>query len=113
MTLKEKVPLAGPGWLAARCSSGEAHLTDRWLLQVCAHTSPVYLRVPGEELFSAPPASYMLTLIEGSLTWVENLAARPDPERFERVCKVFYEARARLHRRLHEHGIDHDVQQNR
>jgi len=113
MTLKEKVPLAGPGWLAARCSSRQAHLTDMWPLQVCAHTSPVYLRAPGEGLFSAPAASYMLTLIEGSLTWVDNLAAPPDPSRLERVRKVFYEARARLHRRLHEHGIDHDIQQKR
>lgn len=113
MTLKEKLPVAGPGWLAARCSSRQAQMTDMWPLQVCAHTSPVYFRVPGQELFSAPAAAYMLTLIEGSLTWVENLAARPDRSRFERVRKVFYEARARLHRRLHEHGIDHDVQQNR
>jgi hypothetical protein len=107
MTLKENVPVAGPGWLAARCSSRQAHVTDMWSLQVCAHTSPIYLRVPGQELFSAPAASYMLTLIEGSLTWLENLAARPDPERFERVRKVFLDARARLHRRLHDHGIEH------
>ena len=107
MTMKENVRVVGPGWLAARCSSRLANITDHWPLQVCAHTSPVYFQVPGQEPFSAPAASYMLTLIEGSLTWLENLAARPDPERFERVRKVFLDARARLHRRLHDHGIEH------
>ena len=60
-----------------------------------------------QELFSAPAASYMLTLIEGSLTWVENVATRPDSERYERMRKSFLDARERLHRRLHEHGIEH------
>jgi hypothetical protein len=49
----------------------------------------------------------MLTLIEGSLTWVENVATRPDSERYERMRKSFLDARERLHRRLHEHGIEH------
>jgi hypothetical protein len=107
LTMKEKVYVAGPGWLAARCSSRLENHTGQWPLRVCAHTSPVYFRVPGQELFSAPAASYMLKLIEGSLTWVENVATRPDPERYERVRKIFLNARDRLHRRLHEHGIEH------
>jgi hypothetical protein len=107
MAMKEKVRVAGPGWLAARCSSRLIIANGQWPMQVCAHTSPVYFQVPGQELFSAPAATYMLTLIEGSLTWVDNLAPRPDPERFERVRRVFLDARARLHRRLHDHGIEH------
>jgi hypothetical protein len=63
--------------------------------------------VHGEDLFSAPAASYMLTLIEGSLLWVENLAIRPDVTRYENARKVFLEAREKLHRRLHDHGIEH------
>lgn len=103
LTLKEKVQVSGPGWLAARCSSRLSNETGR----VCAHTSPIYFRAPGQELFSASAASYMLTLIEGSLTWVENVATRPDPERYERVRKIFLDARDRLHRRLYEHGFEH------
>jgi hypothetical protein len=49
----------------------------------------------------------MLSQIEAAQTWVETLATRPDPERFERVRKVFTDARALLHRRLHEHGVKH------
>jgi hypothetical protein len=49
----------------------------------------------------------MLTLIEGAETWTENLATRSDAERLARVRKVFQDARAQLHRRLHEHGVSH------
>jgi hypothetical protein len=106
MTLKEKVQVPGPGWLAARCAS-RLGPTTAWGLGIQAHTSPVYVRVPGQELFSAPAVAYMLTLIEGAQTWVENLATRPDPERFGRVRKTLADAREHLHRRLHEHGIGH------
>ncbi len=81
--------------------------TTAWGFSVQAHTSPVYVRVPGQELFSASGAVYMFTLIEGAQTWVENLATRPDPERFERVRKMLGEAREQLHRRMHQHGISH------
>jgi hypothetical protein len=72
-----------------------------------AHTSPVYVQILGREPFSETAATYMLTQIEAAQTWVETLATRPDPERFERVRKVFTDARALLHRRLHEHGVKH------
>jgi hypothetical protein len=49
----------------------------------------------------------MMTLIEGAETWAENLAARPDPETFARVRKVFVDARHLLERRLSNHGV-HD-----
>jgi hypothetical protein len=49
----------------------------------------------------------MLTLIEGAQPWVENLGTRPDPERLEHFRKTFTNAREVLHRRMHEHGIEH------
>jgi hypothetical protein len=104
MTLKEKLQVPGPGWLAARCAS---RLDAGGSLRIAAHSSPVYLRVPGQDLFSATTASYLLTLIEGSETWVKTLATPPDPERLERALKVFADAREILHRRMHEHGIPH------
>jgi len=106
MSLKEKVRVKGPAWLAARCGSLTG-CTTRWNFRISAHTSPVYLCVAGQELFSAPVASYMLTLIDGAQSWVESLAIQPDPERLERVRKVFEHARAKLHSRLHQHGIEH------
>jgi hypothetical protein len=67
----------------------------------------VYVQIPGQEVFSETAAAYMLTQIEAARTWVETLATRPGPERFERVRKVFTDAQAILHRRLHEHGVKH------
>jgi hypothetical protein len=102
--LSDKVQVSGPGWLAARCAS-RMDLTGS--LRIAAHTSPVYLRVPGQDLFSGTAAAYMLTLIEGAESWAKDLATRPDPKQWARTLAVFSEARARLHRRMHEHGISH------
>jgi hypothetical protein len=65
----------------------------------------VYVQIPGQEVFSETAAAYMLTQIEAAQTWVETLATRPDPERFERIRKVFTDAHAILRHRLHERGI--------
>jgi hypothetical protein len=104
LTLKETIRVPGAGWLAARCAS---RVEPMGSLRVAAHTSPIYAGVRGEELFSPTVAAYLLTLIEGSEAWVQNLATRPDPQRLDSVLKVFSEARERLHRRLHAHGIKH------
>lgn len=106
ITLDEKIKVPGPGWIAARAIS-DLNPTTSWALHIAAHTSPVYIRVPGQELFSAATIAYMLTLIDGSETWLERLATRPDPERFEKVRKVIRDAREVLHQRLHQHGIQH------
>jgi hypothetical protein len=74
---------------------------------IVAHTSPLYLRAPGTEPFSQEAAAYILTLIEGADTWLTTLATRPDPESFARVRRTLTDARERLHRRMHEHGVPH------
>jgi hypothetical protein len=97
MRLAEKVNVPGPGWLAARVGSRVAAAR----FGVAAHTSPVYLMSPGREVFSAPAAAYFMKLIEGTQTYVENLATRPDEkERLDRIAKVLKEAHARLHQRV-------------
>jgi len=104
--LAEKVKVPGPGWLAARCSS-QSPRTTSWNFKIAAHTSPVYVKVPGKDLFSPEAATYFLKLIDGAQLYVETLATRPDPETFARVRKVYTDARAELHRRMHQHGIPH------
>jgi hypothetical protein len=103
MQLNETLSVSGPSWVASRCASRFSTGSAR----VAAHTSPVYLVIPGQELFSAPTTSYMLTLIDGAETWVKNLATRPDAARYAKVLAVFSEARTRLHQRMHQHGIPH------
>ena len=107
LILKEKVQVTGPGWLAARCASprhGASAMSGLW---IGAHTSPVYLSIPRQELFSPMVAAYLLTQIDHAETWVKTLAIRPDGERLERAFRVFRDARERLHRRMHQHGIPH------
>jgi hypothetical protein len=107
MILKDKLQVPGPGWIAARCTSRYSSAGTGQVPGKVAHTSPVYMVVPGQELFSPPAAAYFLTLIDGAQTWVENLATRPDAERFEKILRLFGNARAELHRRLHQQGIRH------
>ena len=64
-------------------------------------------RSPGRELFSPEAAAYFLNLIDGAEMYVETLATRPDPETFARIRKVYTDARAELHRRMHQHGVPH------
>jgi hypothetical protein len=107
MKLEEQVRIPGPGWLAARCSSRLSWppAPAELVFMVAAHTSPVYLTVPGKELLSAVSANYLLTLIDGSHSYVENLATRPDSESLARILKVFEEARSQLRSRLQNHGL--------
>jgi len=104
MVLTEQIRVPGPGWLAARCFS---QLSWPSWFSVAAHTSPVYLVRPGQDLLSTSSASYLLKLINGAESYVQNLAIRPDRGRFDRILKVFRDARAELHRRTHQHGIPH------
>ncbi|MCW5981577.1 MAG: CehA/McbA family metallohydrolase [Bryobacteraceae bacterium] len=106
LKLNEKIKVAGPAWIAARCASNYGP-TAGGGLGIQAHTSPVYLRVAGQELFSSSSASYMLTLIDGAETWLNTLATRPDEARFAQVLKTLADARKHLHERLHKHGIPH------
>jgi hypothetical protein len=104
--LAEKIPVRGPGWLAARCSS-QCGPTSSWRFKIAAHTSPVYVQVPGRELFSPEAAAYFLQLIDGAQLYVDTLATRPDAKTLARIRKVYTDARAELHRRMHEHGVPH------
>jgi len=98
MVLKERIRVPGSGWLAARCSSRLNPTADQ--LAIAAHTSPVYVRVPGEELKSKSDLAYMLSLIEGAQVWIETLATRPELGQFLRIRKLFQDAHAHLNRRL-------------
>jgi hypothetical protein len=100
IVLKDKIKVDGPGWLAARCCSVFQEVSAN----TAAHTSPVYLRMPGREAYSAPAAAYLLSLIEGTQTWVENMAVHPDPARLARIRSVLQQAHEQLHQRIKKAG---------
>ncbi|MCA1597794.1 MAG: CehA/McbA family metallohydrolase, partial [Chloroflexi bacterium] len=76
--LKEKVRVEGHTWLAAHC--GGPNYTsvphhDGWGRGIFAHTSPIYVACSDEwHLFDQATVQYMLTLVEGTLTYIRELA---------------------------------------
>ncbi len=99
LALNANVRLEGSGWIAARC--GSRHIVwHGWPVHVTAHTSPVYVVAEDADLFSPSDATYMLTLLDGGLTWLDTLSIPADPGRHERIKDVFRAAQAELEGRL-------------
>ncbi len=120
LELKTRVKVDGHTWLAARVS-GPGYTNpilhhDAWRRGVMAHTSPIYVACGGEWwLFDQQTAQYMLTLIDGSLTYIRELSPRDQPgtvthhhgeqDHEAYLERPFLEARAAIHRRMHELGL--------
>jgi len=103
LSVTRKVKLTGSAWIAARCGSRFVRHTN-WGEPIGAHTSPVYVVVDNQELFSPSEASYMLTLIDGGLTYLDTLSVRYNEQRHRKMKAVYQRAQALLHARMHAHG---------
>lgn len=123
LELHEDLAIDAHTWLAARVAdAGQDEILhhDGWHRGVMAHTSPVYLAVGGDyDLIDPEVCQYMLTLIDGTLSYIRETAHHYPHDR-ERVThqhgvddhiawleEPFHEAAEAIHRRLHEHGIAH------
>jgi hypothetical protein len=106
LSVSRKVKLTGSSWIAARCGSKLTRKID-WAETIGAHTSPVYVVVDNQEIFSPSEASYMLTLIDGGLTYLDTLSVRYDEARHRKMKAVFQKAKAHIHARMHAHGQGH------
>jgi hypothetical protein len=104
--LHSKVHLGSSAWIAARCVSRLVNWHE-WPINWGAHTSPVYVIAGEEELFNPSDALYMLTLLEGGLTYLDTLAIPSSATTHEKIKDVFRDAQAELHRRLHVHRQAH------
>jgi hypothetical protein len=72
-TLEIELPPAAGGWLAARCWGAPQPLAspDRGQDRVAAHTSPVYVEVPGAPLpIDANALAVFVQYLDDSLTWL-------------------------------------------
>ncbi len=78
-----------------------------WPIHLGAHTSAVYVICGGEEISGLSDASYMLTLIDGGLTYLDTLSVRYDEARHRRMKAVYEKARARIHEQMHRHSRAH------
>ena len=61
------------------------------------------VRCDNDELFRSSDATYMLTLIEGGLTWLNTLSIPASPEQHSRIQGVYEEARDSLEHRMGRH----------
>lgn len=122
LTLRAKVRVGEHSWLAARTGgpdlAGALHHHDVWQRGVFAHTSPIYVACGGEwQRFSPETASYMLTLINGSLTYIRKQSPRYRPgtvthhhgeaDHQAYLERPFQQAIEAIHRRMHALGLPH------
>jgi len=122
LRLKAQVKVDKHSWIAARCGGPEYAQAvphyDGWRRGIIAHTSPIYIAV-GEEwwMFDPETANYMLTLIEGGLSYIQQSARHyehgttthhhGEADHIEYLSRPFQEAREAIHQRMHKLGIPH------
>jgi hypothetical protein len=106
LTVKANLRLDGSAWLAARCVGRHTLWQGRPTL-LGAHTSPVYVVAGDEVQFSPSDATFMMTMLDGGMTWLDTLSIPADPQRQARIRAVFQQAKEALHQRLHAAGYGH------
>ena len=109
--ISEDIQVSGSCWIAARALS-DHHAWHVWPVHFAAHTSPVWVVSGRDELFDGPTAQYLVTVMEGGLTWLDTLAIPATPERHAAVRGVFEQGIAALKKRMggdhsHDHGSHH------
>jgi len=90
-----KLKTEKPCWVAARCWG--PHYTDAG--PVMAHSSPVYIDVGGRNAFEPTDSQYLLTHMEGGISWAEEIGVFRDEAVRARLIALFREAQQELQRR--------------
>ncbi len=121
LSLKTSLRVEGHTWLAARCA-GPNYTSiphhDGWRRGIMAHTSPVYVACGGPyHLFDPENAQYMLSLVEGGLSYIKRRSWQHKPgttthhhgaDDHEAFLEAPYlQAREALHKRMHQLNIPH------
>jgi len=99
--LSERIQVAKSGWLAARVTSRE-QIHSAFSTSMGAHSSPVYLEVPGKPAFSPEDATAIGTIIDGARTWVETIASVASPAERARLAAYMASSRAMLDARIRD-----------
>jgi len=99
LEIRTRIPIEGSSWLAARCGS-TLQAIHVWPVYLSAHTSPVYITASGKRLFSPSDATYMLTLIDGGLTYLDTLSVRYSEKRHREMKAIYRKAREALRSRM-------------
>ena len=83
------------GWLAARVAS-DSFIHSAFATSMGAHSSPVYLDVAGQRPWNDEDAAVIGTIIDGSRSWVETIAATRSPDERSRLADYFAASRKAL-----------------
>ena len=120
LALREKITVDKHTWLAARCGGpeymGSFYHIDAMARGMFAHTSPIYVAVAGDWwMFSEETARYMLTLIEGSISYIRETSAQHthggvthhhgQDDHIAYLEAPFHEAHAAVHERAERLGV--------
>jgi hypothetical protein len=101
-TLDREVAIPGGGWLAAAYWGHEDPISG---LKILAHTSPVYVRVEGQQPSQDPQTTQALTAhFDKMLDWIRTQARVENEEQRSRLARVFESAKEEVKRRLVQHG---------
>jgi len=103
LSLREDVQIEGSSWIAARCGSN-LQVNHCWPVHLGAHTSPVYVVCGGDGMFSPSEATYVLTLLDGGMTYLDTLPVRYSDERHMQMKAIFAQAKHELEHRM---GVHH------
>ena len=95
LRLSARIPVTGPGWIAARCN-GVGQTPSGYM---AAHTSPVYLDCGGAMPYDGPALEHMLNLTRGGLEYLETISTRFDDREQERMIKIYREVETHLQKR--------------
>ena len=100
ITLNHKLKTETPCWVTARCWG--PHLTGAG--PVMAHSSPVYIDVGGRGAFEPTDGEYLLTQMEGGVTWAQQIGVFRDEAVRARLIALFREAMEELGGRSGQHS---------
>jgi hypothetical protein len=99
LRLDAEIEIEGGAWIAARSRSGfEIH--SAFNSSMASHTSPVYVEVRDRPLFAPPDAEAILQVIDGTVRWLETMAAIGDPALRTRMAERIAASGTTLRQRI-------------
>jgi hypothetical protein len=99
ITLSAPLDITSGAWIAAR-SRSDREILSAFTTSMASHTSPVYVDVIDHPLFVAEDARAVLAVIDGTLSWIERMAAVASQSDRKRMVEVIAASAAALRGRI-------------
>ena len=96
------VEITESGWLALRVSSAAA--TNAFGKKPFAHTSPIYVEMPGQSIFQPAIARQLIKEMQQSVETIDAKGTFANDQERSRVLQVYHDGIQILQRRLQKHA---------